>query len=165
MSVVVLAVILTEAPRTTHLVNMHACQVWENTHRAHLVTPFGPPTAARDSSLAHTWAGALSRNLGDSTDDQVEVVVGIETGCGQRVRAPVAADSDAAEAIQVVTRVHKTLVWNAPGTSNDCGTRCATTSPPHWRRSPSRPGPAPWNSRPRPRPWEGAVTHESGELD
>src|SRR5262245_2458896 len=51
----------------------------------------------------------------------------------------VAGDTAQAAAIKVVARAHKTLIWNAPGTPTGCGTRCATTSPPPWRPSPTWP--------------------------
>ena len=47
----------------------------------------------------------------------------------------VAGDSALAEAVKVVTRMHKTLIWERTVTASGCGTRCASTSPPPWKRS------------------------------
>ena len=48
---------------------------------------------------------------------------------------PVAGDTAQAAAVKVVTRTHKTLIWERTRHASGCGTRCGTTSPPHWRPS------------------------------
>ena len=64
---------------------------------------------------------------------------------------PVAGDTAQAAAIKVVTRTHKTLIWNGPGTCIGCGMRCVITSPPRWRRSRTWMLPTPWNCWAAPR--------------
>jgi len=61
----------------------------------------------------------------------------------------VAGDSADAEGIKVLARTHKTLIWNAPGTSSGCGTNCGSTSPPRWKRSRTWPPLTLWSCWPR----------------
>jgi transposase len=63
---------------------------------------------------------------------------------------PVAADTPRAEAIKVVARAHKTLIWERTRHSSGCGTRCGSTSRPRWRRSRIWRRATPWSCCPRP---------------
>jgi hypothetical protein len=124
----------------------------------------------------------IGQHVGDDEDEQVQVVVGIETERGPWVQAllaagyqvyainplqvaryrerhsvsgaksdpgdahtladmvrtdrhqlrPVAGDSDLAEAIKVVTRAHKTLIWERTRPRCGCVGRCWTSSRPRW---------------------------------
>lgn len=62
---------------------------------------------------------------------------------------PIAGDSSGAEAIKVVARAHKTLIWERPGTASGCGTHCASTSRQRSRRSPTWTPPTRWSCWPR----------------
>jgi transposase len=64
---------------------------------------------------------------------------------------PVASDSAQAAAVKVVTRTHKTLIWERTGTPSGCGTRCGTTSPRRWRLSRTWTPLTPWNCWAAPR--------------
>ena len=72
---------------------------------------------------------------------------------------PAAGDSAEAEAIKVVARTHKTLIWDrtAPAPCSGCGTSCASTSRPRWRRSGNWTPRTCWTcwARPRTRPGHG----------
>ena len=46
-----------------------------------------------------------------------------------------AGDSAQAEAVKVVTRTHKTLIWERTRHTQRLRHACASTSPPPWRRS------------------------------
>jgi transposase len=63
---------------------------------------------------------------------------------------PVAGDSAQAEAIKVVARTHKTLIWERTRTPSGCATPCGTTSPPRWPPSTIWMPPTRWNCWPRP---------------
>jgi transposase len=64
---------------------------------------------------------------------------------------PVAGDSALAAAIKVVTRTHKTLIWERTRTTQRLRhARCAITSPPRWRPSGIPAPPTPWNCWPAP---------------
>ena len=47
----------------------------------------------------------------------------------------VAGDSALAEAIKVVARAHKTLIWERTRQCSGCARRCGSSSPPRWRPS------------------------------
>ena len=70
---------------------------------------------------------------------------------------PVAGDSQQAEAIKVLARAHKTLIWERTRHTLGCGRRCGSSFPPPWPRSTTWPRRTPWTCsarRPirRPRP-------------
>jgi transposase len=65
---------------------------------------------------------------------------------------PVAGDSAQADAVKVVARTHKTLIWERTRHTQRCGTRCGTISPPRWSRSRTWTLLTPCNCWPRPRP-------------
>lgn len=59
---------------------------------------------------------------------------------------PVAGDSARVEAVKVVARTHKTLIWERTRhTPSGCGTRCGTISPPRLSRSRTWTPPTLWN--------------------
>ena len=70
---------------------------------------------------------------------------------------PVAGDSSSAQAVKVVARAHKTLIWNGPATSSGCVTPFVISSPPRWQPSTTLMPPTRWScwpghrTRPRPR--------------
>ena len=64
---------------------------------------------------------------------------------------PVAADSPAAQAVKVVARAHKTLIWERTRHVQRLGTSCGTSSPPRWRRLRTWTPPMRWSCWPAPR--------------
>lgn len=65
---------------------------------------------------------------------------------------PVAGDSAQAEAIKVVARTHKTLIWERTRHTQRLRHALRDYFPPHWRRSRTWTPPTPWNCWPRPPP-------------
>ncbi len=92
----------------------------------------------------HTVSGTKS-DLGDA-----HVLADMVRTDSHQLR-PAAGDSDLAEAVKVVTRAHKTLIWERTSTCNGCGRRCWTTSRPRCSPSPTWTSPMPWSCRVRPR--------------
>jgi transposase len=86
------------------------------------------PLQAARYRQRHTVSGAKS-DTGDAH------VLADMVGTDAHQLRPVASDSAQAEAVKVVARTHKTLLWSAPATPSGCGTRCGSTSPPRSRRS------------------------------
>ena len=62
----------------------------------------------------------------------------------------VAGDSVLAEAVKVVTRMHKTLIWERTRHAQRLRTRCGSTSLPRWKRSRTSTPPTPWSCLPGP---------------
>jgi transposase len=60
---------------------------------------------------------------------------------------PVAGDSPAAQAVKVVARAHKTLIWERTRHAGGCAISCGISSPPRWERS------ATWTPRTRSSYW------------
>ena len=61
---------------------------------------------------------------------------------------PVAGDSAQAAAVKVVTRTHKTLIWERTRHVQRLRHSLGTTSPPPWRHSRTWTPPTPWNCSP-----------------
>ena len=76
---------------------------------------------------------------------------------------PVAGDSALAAAVKVVTRTHKTLIWERTRHASGCGTRCGIISPPRWRPSRTSTRPTPWNCWPGPRPSVGGEADDRAD--
>ena len=68
---------------------------------------------------------------------------------------PAAGDSPEGQGIKVVARAHKTLISDRTARCSGCGTSCASTSPPRWRRSRTWTPPMCWNCWARPRTRSG----------
>ncbi len=68
---------------------------------------------------------------------------------------PAAGDSPEAEAVKVLARTHKTLIWERTRRCSGCGTSCGSTSPPRWRPSRTWTPPTRWNCSARPRTRRG----------
>ena len=67
--------------------------------------------------------------VAESVDEAEEVVIGTETDRGLFVGALVAADSELAEALKVLTRTHKDLIWQRQGQVNRAALRVARVLP------------------------------------